>query len=170
MDTPRIIPWSRLSCGDKNYSSCVDTTGLRPDNDGMIRININGHDVFVSTAAEAAAVLREVAVAEVPKVGRPKLNLPHKNGAEGINNALDFLTAVSAGGGEGADSAHVMKALKTDQPKGVGGRLVKVNNVLIRLGFPPNEVYRKVRTPDGKRWKQGLRTLQAIMAIKQERG
>jgi hypothetical protein len=159
-----------MSCHEKNVASSVDVTESTPYSDGMIRLNVNGHDVFVSTPSEAAALLRELATAEVPKVGRPKLNLPPKNGTEGMDNALDFLTTVTAGGGSGADSEHVMKALHTDQPKGVGGRLVKVNNMLLRLGFPPNEVYRKVRTPDGKRWRQAAKIAQAIAAIRQERG
>jgi hypothetical protein len=170
MDIPRIIPWSRLSCVEKNPTSHVDMTALTHDNDGMIRINVNGHDVFVSNPAEAAALLRELANVEAPKVGRPKLNLPPKNGAEGMNSALTFLTTVTAAGTSGADSEHVMKALDTDEPKGVGGRLVKVNNLLLRLGFSPDEVYKKVRTPDGKRWKQGPKIVQAMGAIKQEQG
>ncbi len=170
MGNPRIIPWSWLLCGEKKGISPVDMTALPPDNNDMIRINVNGHDVFVSNPAEAAALLRELATVEAPKVGRPKLNLPSKNGVEGMNSALTFLTAVTAAGAAGADSEHVMKALDTDEPKGVGGRLVKVNNLLLRLGFSPDEVYKKVRTPDGKRWRHGPKIVQAMGSIKQEQG
>jgi hypothetical protein len=158
-----------MSCPEKNMRSSVYIVGEPAYYDDMLKININGYEVTASSAAEIAALLRELANTDAPKLGRPKLNLPAKNGAEGAGRALEFLGIVAAGDG-GADSKMVMKALGTNEPKGVGGRLVNVNNLLLKLGFSPDDVYHKVRTPDGKRWRQAPKIAQAIAAIRQERG
>lgn len=159
-----------MSCPEKKVHSSVYIVGKPVYSDGMIKITVNGYEVTASTAAEIAALLRELANTDSAKLGRPKLNLSVKNGANGADAALNFLTAVTGAGIHGANSDLVMKALGTAEPKGVGGRLVRVNNLLVKLGFSPEDVYRKIRTPDGKRWRAANKLQLAITAIKQERG
>lgn len=132
------------------------------------RINIKGIDITASTAAEAAALVRELTEQYAPKVGRPRL-IERPDAGAGINGkeiALAFLTTIANAGPRGAEAEELMKVLRVSHPKGVGGRSVRIINILSKLGFAQIDVYDNTRTAEGRFWKPRAKLHEAIAALK----
>jgi hypothetical protein len=140
-----------------------------------IKISVNGFDVTVSNAVEAVAILRELAEStrtEKKGPGRPKLKprKPLDSEPDSDTGTLGFLTKVASGGRNGVMAEDLMAILGVTNPKGVGGRSVRVNNELKALGFNPNDVFRKERNAEGRIWKPGPKMDAAIEAVKKGGG
>ena len=77
---------------------------------------------------------------------------------------LDFLTAMRGARRMTAEQAG--RALKINHPKGLGPRSMLINNVLLKHGFEPNQVYTNTeRTSEGRIWVAGAKIDEAIAAI-----
>lgn len=130
----------------------------------MIKVVHEGIEYFASNPVEAAALGRALREQGIPKVGRPRI----ERLINGEDTTLAFMNALASAGPSGAEAADLMKALKVDNAKGIGGRSVKINNALLKLGFQPDHVYHNPRTADGNRyWKKGPKFDAAFEAIKQ---
>lgn len=135
-----------------------------------IKINIRGIDIVVSTAAEAAAVVREFTEQPTSKIGRPKLRFRSRNtevnGSDEENIILGFLTTITNAGPRGVMADDLMKVLHVEHPKGVGGRSARINTQLKKLGFKPDDVYTTFRKAEGRVWKPRGKISEAIEALK----
>ena len=135
------------------------------------KFNFQGIDISTSSAAEAAALVRELTAQQPPKVGRPPKNpglfedAPANEG-DTPAVALSFLTAITKANGDGASAEDLMKVLNVEHSKGIGGRSVRINNLLRKLKFEPEEVYTSERLPEGRFWKAGARVDEAIQILK----
>lgn len=141
-----------------------------------IRLTIRGIEITVSSTAEAAALIREMTEAPAPKIGRPRIKprpqelFPDTPSAD-HQLAHDFLFRIASAEAKGISTEEVMKVLKVDTGKGVGGRCVRINNILAKLGFTdPSEIYRNPRLADGNRvWRSGPKIAEALLALKNGR-
>ena len=135
------------------------------------KINVRGIEIIASSASEAAALVRELTEQPTPKIGRP-LKAPglfdvtptEENNTAAV--ATSFLTAITHANGEGASAEDLMKVLNVDHSKGIGGRSVRINNLLRRLKFDPEDVYKSERLPEGRFWKPGPKVDEAIQSLK----
>ena len=135
-----------------------------------IRINFRGIELTVSSPSEAAAVARELAEQPVPKLQRVRVieeptlfagPEPDEQRAVGL---LELIKN-APNGGPGVDD--LMKVLQVDSPKGIGGRMVRINNILLRAGMKPEDAYRNPKTADGRVWKPGTRIQEAIDRLRE---
>jgi hypothetical protein len=137
-----------------------------------IKINFPGFEIAVSTAAEAAAVVRELSgLTSPPQRGRPKSTepKPQKKGFDVDMATLDFLNAIRAAGDDGATSEAIQKALKANEPKGIGSKAGRVNKVIKKLGYGVDSVYTSVREPgEGRFWSAAPKMDEAYEAIRRK--
>lgn len=138
------------------------------------KFNVRGIDIVASSAAEAAALVRELTEQPTPRIGRPLKN-PGLFGeafqAPSAENdtvavAVSFLTAITKANGEGASAEELMKVLEVDHSKGIGGRSVRINNLLRKYKLEPEEVYTTERKPEGRFWKPGPKLDEALHILK----
>jgi hypothetical protein len=132
-----------------------------------IKFSVDGIEFTADTAAEAAAMLRELRMhrgvsstlagrrgraGAAPRGDHAPGELKAEFPAWAHGAALKFLTTIRDGGSKGIGSTLVMKALDTTKPKAIGGRSAIINRLLQELGFSPSQVYDNSRTPIGRVW------------------
>jgi hypothetical protein len=151
-----------------------------------IKFTVKGLDISVSSAAEAAALIRELADESSPprrtpikaraqRTGQfksrnrqlPLPTSPQANGFHVAKMASEFLTAIDRGPEGGVDGEAMAKVLGVSHGKGIGSRAAAINILLRQLGFSRTEVYQNDRTSAGRLWKPGPKLDQAITAVKQ---
>jgi hypothetical protein len=84
-------------------------------------------------------------------------------------STLAFLEAIKAAGSHGLNGEAVQRILETDKPKGVGGRMVRINGFLRRLGFEGTaDLFDnpKDRKAGGRIWKPKRNLDVAIEAVR----
>lgn len=141
-------------------------------------LKINGFDVEASTAAEAAALLRELqhgpkpAPPSAPAIVEKTPQIPAGNGAmsdldpASSESALKFLRTIRDSG-TGIEADRLMSALGVTKPKGIGSKSASVNRVLKAVGLKPRFVYSNPRGPTGRIWKPAKRMGEAIQLLEQ---
>jgi hypothetical protein len=104
-----------------------------------------------SEVAEAAAALQRLSEpkplsqsdAVIKNILRTNRNVdlftPDRNGFDVKRATLEFLQAIKVAGPQGVGGKEIQTILHADHPKGVGGRMVRVNGYLRRLGFHSTE-------------------------------
>jgi hypothetical protein len=157
-----------------------------------IKINFSGIEVTVGSADEAAALLRQLAdkpsVAadnnNVRKLREPREYVAERNVIKPRGSRLpvgfelvgepnehfssehqmifDFLNAIAQADEDGIGQEEMMKAIKVEHPKGIGGRSVRINNWLLRKGFELEDVYETRKTATGRVWRSRRRIQEAI--------
>jgi hypothetical protein len=168
---------------------CVDV--LRYSAGMALKFKILGIEVVADDAAEAYALLSQVAKAEL-KAPRPaavangvpsapwplptllpapapqQLPLPSSSESAAQNHRAEmaerFLKAVKACGNRGLDTKGMLHVFNTQKPKALGSKTGVVNAVLEQLGFRPNDAYQGERAATGKVFKPGPRIDDAINA------
>jgi hypothetical protein len=148
-----------------------------------IKINVDGIELTVPTLDDAAELIRKIRGSQRATNISPRIDqrieptppavwegamLPMDD-KTALDHAIAFLSAIANAGANGADSPTMMKALHVDNAKGIGGRTVKINNLLTKIGFRPKEVYRNPRLPDGRVWKRASKFQDAYDAIRRSR-
>lgn len=136
-----------------------------------IKLNVRGIEITVSTTAEAAALIRDLTEAQPSKIGRPKAEERAADLFSGPTAdekmAHSFLSTIAVSGSQGVPTEDIMKVLEVDAGRGIGGRCVKINNLLSRLGFnDPKEVYVNPKLAAGRVWRPGPRIHEAIERLK----
>jgi hypothetical protein len=150
-----------------------------------IKFTVKGLDISVSSAAEAAALIRELAdesstqrrtptKPRAQRTGQFKsrnrqlpLESPGANGFHVAKMASEFLTAIDRGPEGGIDGEAMAKVLGVAHGKGIGSRAAAINILLRQLGFSRTEVYQNDRTSVGRLWKPGPKLDQAMVAVRQ---
>lgn len=144
----------------------------------MITINYQGIEITVSSPQEAAAVAKELALSQnatpnkpvsrgdvitatcqsyAPKISSPiqkpfTLSQP----ASETQQIADFLQAIVDAGEAGTTAEALMPILGTQSPKGLGGRMVRVNNIIEACGYDADAVYNnESRGIQGRIWRAG---------------
>jgi hypothetical protein len=149
-----------------------------------IKFTVEGIDFTVDTAAEVAAIVRElrglrrVAMKAAPvetmaknaanakaerESNEPDAGFP--NWAPGA--ALKFLTTIRDGGPNGVSAEPIMRALNASTPKAIGGRSAIINRLLRKHGFTPTHVYDNERTQKGRVWIPRKQLPNAISQLEQ---
>lgn len=132
-----------------------------------IKVTIRGIDVFVSSTAEAAALVREFTEPEAPKLGRPpkerpQLIIPPRR-SDVVRMAEDFLFKIASGNPKGISTEDITPVLKVKAGRGIGGRCAKINRILAKYGFADSdEVYTSQRLAEGRVWRKGPKIQEAI--------
>lgn len=133
------------------------------------KLIISGVPVIAENAAEAAQLLRELGrdfKGETSKSSAATHDEGLKSNIQALKIAHAFLTTIRDAGDRGANAEKIMKALNTDTPKGVGGRMIPVNRALTGLGFNPASVYDNNNRVDGVRmWTKKKRFQEAMEVI-----
>lgn len=133
----------------------------------MIKINYKGmFDITASSPAEAAAIIRELdasARAELPNKSLPSVqNQDLFQPASEDVAIIAFLKRVLSDKG-GTTAEDIMPILGAVSPRGLGGRMARVNSVLSELGFEKSDVYNnESRGAKGRVWKPGPKIQEAI--------
>jgi len=134
------------------------------------KLNFRGIEVTANSVSEAAALLRELAEPSGAKIGRPPkppspldMFAPPKD----TDIAVAFLRAIAKAGTQGAVAEDLMPLLKVKGPKGIGGRSVRINNMITKAGFKLEDVYDNARTAEGRFWRPGPSISAAINALSQ---
>lgn len=135
----------------------------------MIKVTIRGIDVTVSSTAEAAALIRDFtgsteSKAALPSEDRPRIKLRPRKPTPAEAMTRDFLFRLASSSGTDVPTEEIMKILKVDTGRAVGGRCVKINNILARLGFDDtDEIYTNPRLAEvGRVWRPGPRIQEAL--------
>jgi hypothetical protein len=142
-----------------------------------IKINFHGIEVTASSSAEAVELLRKLT--EMPAVafsttgrtlGRPRKH-PLPNGlfdnAPTEEQKLAHALFITLNRIDDPKIEDIMEAVEVNSAKGVGGRLVRINNFLAREGFNPKDVYEYRKNTDGSReWVHGPKLEEALQKIK----
>ena len=140
------------------------------------KFTVHGIEVTASTAAEAAALLRELAPKPEPAPAKVRILRPvQPTGAEtprmvasagGVDAVLSFLEAIYRAP-KGIGTADLMPILGVEHPKGVGSRTALFNGILRQLGFskPFPEVYSVEKTPSGRVFYPGPELRRAIETL-----
>ena len=134
-----------------------------------IKLNFKGIELTVTHAAEAVALLRELTETPPPKIGRPlskPLELFPDTEPDGSQHAIAFLTTIANADADGATADDLAKVVGVKHTKGVGGKAARINNILIGLGFKPDEIYSNTKTLEGRFWKPRPRIHEAIGKLK----
>lgn len=129
-------------------------------------------------AATAAAFLKVKGAAAVVRIARERptpfqVIIPRRhapiNGFDTESVTLALLESIKAAGRKGIPGAKVQEIVHADHPKGVGGRMVRVNGFLKTLGFSdPKAIFDNPRDPDGtsRIWKPKQEIDAAIEAVR----
>jgi hypothetical protein len=133
------------------------------------KIIFRGIEIVAGTAAEAAALTRDLAGAtEVPKpLGRPPKQLYQPITEPEFDPGIALLVAIRTAGDAGLDTDQAVMATKARSGKAMGGIAMGLNNRTVKLGLDPKEVFDNARAPDGseRRWKAGPKITEAITAL-----
>jgi hypothetical protein len=151
------------------------------------KIAFHGVEIVADTAAEAAALVRELA-ADRSMVGELPITptygsrneygqLLSERDEDGFNEdtvTLSFLRAIQRAPHTGVPSDHMMGILGVTHAKGIGSRMARINSVLekrlVELRDPIAEVYQTTRTPNGRVWRAGPALMPAIELLTERVG
>ena len=138
------------------------------------KITVGGMEITANNATDVADLVRAMEAAKPQKQQKPEDRQPEAErqpAKEGNARrfpygdiVLSFLTALA--NHQTLDGPAVQKALDVKEPKGVGSRAGKVNELIAELGFKQDEVYLTRRTREGRTWTAGPKIAEAINAIK----
>jgi hypothetical protein len=141
-----------------------------------IKINYQGIEVTLPSTGEAADLLRKLTETTPPKTG-PRIGRPPKipeniqlfeatpSRVQILTN--NFLMAIASADADGPTTEEIMSAVDVTAGRGIGGRLVRINNFLLKAGLNPKDVYDNRKTSEGRVWRAGPRLIDAIQVIKE---
>lgn len=136
-----------------------------------IKINVRGLEVSVSSPGEAAALIRELTEPATPKIGRPPKAEQYAFFHDAIRPAedrvaIEFLQVLESAPPAGPSIEEIMRAVGVTTGRGIGGRMVRINNILLRAGFEPIEVYQNPKGSEGRKWTAGPKLQEALLKLK----
>lgn len=105
----------------------------------------------------------------IPPRPLPSAQASEGNGFDPRAVTLELLEAIKAAGQRGVPSGSVQKIVHADHPKGVGGRMVRINGFLKTLGFDDTKhLFDNPRDRDstGRVWKPKRDIDAAIEAVR----
>jgi hypothetical protein len=128
-----------------------------------IKFNFKGIEVTTSSTSEAAVLIRELT--EIPQ-SKPQSSPVYLPSAYVIVDK--FLQTIVTAPPEGPSTTQIMEAVGVTDGRGLGGKLLGINNILDKHGLNPNDVYGNPKTADGRRtWFAGPKIQEAIEKMKE---
>lgn len=139
-----------------------------------LKFTVHGIEVTANDAAEAAALIRELASPSInssasntsPPTREPirRIKLegrttgsPRPIAKDGFDVALAtfrFLSKLQTDEMIGKEANEfLMDVLQSAHPKGIGVKLGRVNKYIRNIGFDPDHVYENPRTAEGRIWR-----------------
>jgi hypothetical protein len=140
---------------------------------GAIKINFEGMDITVGNADDLAATVRALQglkgqrATDTPAPRQMSL-VPNDVSRDNTKVTIAFLESIVGAGDKGSEADQIMRAVGIDKPKALGGVSVRVNNVLLKHQFKPEDVYSNRRPTDGspRTWKSGHRIQEALESLR----
>src|SRR5437016_4191458 len=140
------------------------------------KVNLQGVDITASSMDEAIALARKIAAEQLnqpPKTGRPRLNGAAVSSSPNpdVRRALMMLKLIrDDNSGEGPAMDTLIHAVEGDGPKGLGGRMARINKLIMEAGFSTTDVYTNQKVGDAREWLPGPKIQQAIDKLKAIKG
>lgn len=152
-----------------------------------IKISVQGVEITVSTATEAAEFVRALTATQPPKQtepqtprepapgtsSRPRIHIRPRpvvqNGFDVHSVTINFLEALAAHH-EGLGANQIMPIMRAEHAKGIGARAAKINKLIESTGHKRHDVYSNERNDEGVRlWKPEPRLRAALDAVKADK-
>jgi hypothetical protein len=147
-----------------------------------VKVTIDGVDFTVADVTEAAKLYRELKLKTPLKAERKALtrtvltrtsavpnNPPStENERDNLETALKFLMTIAKAEEPGANANDIGRALGVKHLRGIGGKSIRVNKILARLGFKNKAVYTTWKGSQGRFWVSGPNLIEAVKAMNEK--